>query len=374
MASPSSGDEAAGTTATESSGAARKRNGRRPLRRRPFALLSILGGIAVVVLAAGAYWIWSEQFVSTNDAFLKGEPVQVAPQVAGRLAAVPVEENQDVDKGDVLARIEPDDYRLALERAQTKRAGGQARLKQARAKVDTVRAQVDAAASELDVARIEVKNAASDLERLQGMQQEYVDESQLDNARDRLDQARARRRAADKRLASKKAEVDSVRASVESARADLDEARTAVRQARLDLERTTITAPVDGQVATVGAEAGEYAAPGKALMAVVPDRIWVKANFKETQIGRMRPGQPVDIDIDAYPGRTFRGHVVAIQRATGSEFGLLPPQNATGNYVKVVQRVPVRIAFDERPHVHTLAPGLSVVPTVRVLKQPPWPW
>jgi len=369
-----SDEAAADSTTTSAAGTRATGNGRRPFYRKPLPMTLLVAGVLVALLGAGAYWRYARQFVSTDDAFLKGHPVQVSPQVAGPLVAVPVDENQDVARGDVLARIDPADYRVALDRARTRRDAAKARLAQARAGVGTVQAEVDAADSRLEVTRIEARNAASDLERLKGMGDRYVDKSQLDDARDRLDEARAQRRAAAQRLASKKAGVTSAKAGVEAARADLAQARAGIRQARLDLSHTTITAPVDGQVATVGVEAGEYVKPGQALMAVVPDQVWVKANFKETQITHMRPGQPVDIHIDAYPDRTFRGHVVAIQRATGSEFGLLPPQNATGNYVKVVQRVPVRIVFDQRPDVHTLAPGLSVVPTVRVLPHPAWPW
>jgi membrane fusion protein (multidrug efflux system) len=147
--------------------------------------------------------------------------------------------------------------------------------------------------------------------------------------------------------------------------AQLQQAKASQHQAEVTLSRTEITAPVDGYATAISAATGAYAQPGQALMMFVPKNVWVTADFKETQLDRMRPGQPVDITIDAYPDRTFHGRVDSIQAGTGTAFSLLPPQNATGNYVKVVQRVPVKIVFDKPPDVY-LGPGMSVVPRVKV--------
>ena len=156
-----------------------------------------------------------------------------------------------------------------------------------------------------------------------------------------------------------------LQAQKESATAQLQAAEAGRKEAEISLSHTMIKAPVDGRATNISAAKGGYAQPGQALMMFVPKEVWVTANFKETQLDLMRPGQPVDIEIDAYPGKTFHGHVDSIQAGSGTAFSLLPPQNATGNYVKVVQRVPVKIVFDKPPDVY-LGPGMSVVPTVKV--------
>jgi len=170
--------------------------------------------------------------------------------------------------------------------------------------------------------------------------------------------AQASATAADKQLAVLRTQRQSAKAQVNSAQAALD-------KAQINLDRTTIQAPQAGRIANLSAAVGAYARPGQALMAIVPRHVWVSANFKETELTYMHPGDPVEIEIDAYPGKTFHGHVDSIQAGSGTTFSLLPPENATGNFVKVVQRVPVKIVFDQRPKVY-LGPGMSVVPSVKV--------
>lgn len=177
-------------------------------------------------------------------------------------------------------------------------------------------------------------------------------------------------REAEARLAAARTAPDQVassRTQAVAAGAEMERLQAAVRQAELDLSFSRITAPVAGRVTKKAVETGNYVTTGQALLALVPAQVWVVANFKETQLTAMRPGQQAEVHVDTYPGRTFRGHVDSIQAGTGSRFSLLPPENATGNYVKVVQRIPVKIVLDEAPDPeHPLSPGMSVVPEVRV--------
>jgi membrane fusion protein (multidrug efflux system) len=248
----------------------------------------------------------------TDDAFIDVHFVSVAPKIAGRVAVVHVDDNQLVRKGDVLVEIDPRDFHVALTQAKANLAKDKAT--QVQANVNEKRAQV-----------LFAKKVISTQER-------------------------------DTNVAT----LDSSKASVEA-----DEA--AVEQAELNLSYAKITAPVDGYVTKLAVAIGDYLQVGQALMSLVPPRVWVIANFKETQLRSMRPGQPVDISVDAYPSLKLRGHVDSIQAGSGAAFSLLPPENATGNYVKVVQRVPVKIVLDEEQQVQrVLGPGMSVVPTVGV--------
>ncbi|HVS78171.1 MAG TPA: efflux RND transporter periplasmic adaptor subunit, partial [Steroidobacteraceae bacterium] len=178
--------------------------------------------------------------------------------------------------------------------------------------------------------------------------------------------ATAQQRAAQQRVRSAEAQIESAQAAVAGARARIATAAAGVQQSRLNLGYTTVTARVDGYVANRSVAVGTYVTPGQQMMAIVPLHLWVQANFKETQIARLRPGQSVKVHIDACPRADARGHIVSIQRGSGEAFALLPPENATGNYIKVVQRVPVRIALDSVPAGCVLGPGMSVEPTVRV--------
>lgn len=345
-----------------------------PLHKRPLAIVLLLGAVLVLLVGAGWYWGVSQQYVSTENAFLQGNLVRVAPQVSGPIAAVLVEENAHVEKGDLLVRLDASDYKVALQQARTRLSAAKARLQQATAELSVARANVARAQAKVAVAQVRADNAADDLQRLRQVSARAVSQQKVDNAKHRLEKAQAALTAARQQVDSTQARVAAAEAGIDVAKSNIAQAQAGVKQAQLRLSYTRITAPVSGQVAELGVDVGEFVRSGQALLTVVPPHVWVKANFKETQITHMRVGQPVEIEIDAYPGHTFHGHVAGIQHATGAEFALLPPQNATGNFIKIVQRVPVKIVFDDRPEVYTLAPGLSVVPTVQVRAQPPWPW
>ena len=285
---------------------------KRPLFRRP-AVIVVAAALAIVGIGyAGFAMFHSFTHESTDDAFIDVHYVSVAPKIAGRVTAVHVDDNQLVKKGDVLVEIDPRDFQVALAQARANLAKDKATLIQAKANE----------------------------ERAQDLFTKKVMSTQ---------------------------ERDANVAASESSKASVQADEAAVEQAELNLGYTRITAPSDGYVTKQAVTTGDYVQVGQALMSLVPPRVWVIANFKETQLRNMRPGQPVDISVDAYPSLKLRGRVDSIQAGSGAAFSLLPPENATGNYVKVVQRVPVKIVLDEEQQLHrVLGPGMSVVPTVAV--------
>jgi membrane fusion protein (multidrug efflux system) len=350
-----------------SSGQAGDRKGgpQRFRKRHGFALLLVAGGIIGAILLAG-WWLHARNYESTDDAFIDSRTVQISAQVAAAIVDVPVTDNQLVDAGTELVRLDDRDY-------VAQRDQGQAQVKQAQANVENLNAQIAAQRAKVEQANKQVVQAQAALtfarqqaERYQQLasrgsgtvEQAQQTASSLQQSEAGLAAAQANASATDKQISVLQAQLDLCYAQLAQAHATLE-------QAQANLARTIITAPVAGRVTKLTAAKGGYAAVGQALMMFVPREVWVTANFKETQLNLMRAGQPVDIAIDAYPGRTFAGHVDSVQSGSGTAFSLLPAENATGNYVKIVQRVPVKIVFDKTPDV-LLGPGMSVVPTVKV--------
>jgi membrane fusion protein (multidrug efflux system) len=279
---------------------------------------------------------------------------------------VPVNDNQLVDAGVTLVRIDDSDYRAQLDLAQ-------AQVEQAQAGVANLDAQIAAQQAKIDQADQEAAQAQA---ALTFSKQEYDRYQQLvprgaatvqqaQQASSDLQQKQAALRAAQASVVAEQKQIDVLKTQRQSALAQLHQAQANQKQAETNLARTILTASTAGRVTKLSAAKGAYAQVGQALTMFVPREVWVTANFKETQLTYMRPGQEVQIAIDAYPGRSFRGHVDSIQSGSGTAFSLLPAENATGNFVKVVQRVPVKIVFDDPPDV-LLGPGMSVVPTVRL--------
>jgi membrane fusion protein (multidrug efflux system) len=283
-----------------------------PLLHRP-RVIGTFAAVAILVIIYGATLVFhSITHESTDDAFIDAHVVQIAPKISGRVAAVGVDDNQPVRQGDVLIEIDPRDFEAAL----------------AQAKANLAKAQATQMKAEQDQRR------AMDL-----FNQKTISAQERDTAL----QAAA------------------------SANADIKGAEAAVSQAELNLKYTKVIAPIEGRVTNKSVEKGDYVQIGQTIMALVPQTVWVTANYKETQLRNMRPGQSALIRVDAYPSRKLRGHVDSIQAGSGARFSLLPPENATGNYVKVVQRVPVKIVLDEQPDVQrVLGPGMSVVPEVAI--------
>jgi membrane fusion protein, multidrug efflux system len=337
------------------------------LRRRP---LSFVVGLPLFIMAAAGgylYWDYAEHFETTDDAFIAARQFAIAPKVPGYITAVPVTDNQHVAAGGVIARIDDRDYRIALDQAQAQVATAEANIQTIDAQLSVQQAQISANQAQVEQVQAALVFAQQEAARYQHLaqtgygtvQNAQRTTSQLNQQQAALGSARATLRLAQRQIESLKAQRASAVASLAQAKAQSD-------QAELNLSYTTVTADQRGRVANLSAAVGEFAQPGTNLTMFVPDEIWVTANFKENQLDAMRPGQPVTLELDAYPERTIHGHIASVQPGSGTAFSLLPVQNATGNYVKIVQRVPVKIIMDDPPADVAVGPGMSVVPSVRV--------
>jgi membrane fusion protein (multidrug efflux system) len=332
-------------------------------------VLAIIAIVALAVIIGGVlWWLQARRYESTDDAFIDVHMTRVAPQVAGRVLRVAVDDNQPVKPGDLLIEIDPADYQARLDQAAANQATAEANLAQAKAQQVVSQADAEQAHAQVGVAEANAMNAATQLKRDQPLaEREVVSRQQLDNDIANARSTAATLVAAQKRQASTEAQLAVTAAQVAAAEASVKAAAAQVTQARLNLSYTKVVAAEGGRVARKNVATGDYVQVGQNLMAMVPSAMWITANFKETQLDLMRTGQPVDIRIDAYPEKTFHGHVDSFQPGSGAVFSLLPPENATGNYVKVVQRVPVKIVFDDPlDPSQPLGPGMSVVPSVKV--------
>jgi membrane fusion protein (multidrug efflux system) len=342
---------------------------RLPRRRRrilPRVVIALAGFAAIGV--GVAWWLEARDYESTDDAFIDAHMVRVAPQVTGRVAVVPVDDNQAVAAGQLLVKIDPAPLRAKLDQAEANQANATGLLAQARAQQVVVEANADQARAQVGVAEANATNAMAGLKRSQSLIVKMaVSQQALDDAVAAARRTAAALIAAQKGLEAAEAQFGVTKSQIETAEAALRSAAAQAEQARLDLSYTEVTASEAGTIAHKNVSPGDYVQIGQNLIALVPNKIWITANFKETQLDLMRAGQPVEIRIDAYPGQTFHGHVDSFQRGSGPAFSLLPPENATGNFVKVVQRVPVKIVFDDPPDQgRPLGPGMSVVPRVKV--------
>jgi membrane fusion protein, multidrug efflux system len=337
------------------------------LRRRP--VVSAIGALLLAAVLGGGYVYVDqiEHFQSTDDAFIAARQSSIAPKVSGYITAVPVTDNQHVAAGDVIARIDDRDYRTALEQAEAQVAAAKASIENVDAQLDVQNAQISANQAQVDQAQAALVFAQQQAARFQHLEQTgYGTVQNSEQYTSQLHQQQASLQSAQATFNLAQRQLEALKAQRKSAVANLAQANAQRDQAQLNLSYTTVTAAQSGRVVNLGAAVGQFAQPGTSLTMFVPDEIWVTANFKEIQLDRMRPGEPVTLRIDAYPGRTIRGHVDSVQPGSGTAFSLLPAQNATGNYVKIVQRVPVKIVMDNPPKDVALGPGMSVVPTVRV--------
>jgi len=334
-------------------------------KRRNFLFLLFTGGV-IVTAALVAWWLHARNYESTDDAFIDNRTVQISAQVAAAIVDVPVTDNQLVDAGAELVRLDDRDYVAQRDQAH-------AQVNQAQASIDNLTAQIAAQQAKVEQANKQVTQAEAALTFARQQAERYQQLAskgsgtveQAQQYASNLQQSDAGLAAARANATATEKQIGVLQAQRELAFGQLAQARATLEQAQVNLARTIITAPVAGRVTKLTAAKGGYAAVGQTLMMFVPREVWVTANFKETQLKLMRPGQPVAIAIDAYPDRTFAGHVDSVQSGSGTAFSLLPAENATGNYVKIVQRVPVKITFDKMPDVQ-LGPGMSVVPTVKV--------
>ena len=349
-------------------------NGKKPsLFRKPLFWIILVLVVAAIVVGGLLYYLHARQYESTDDAFIDAHIVRLAPTVGGTLKSVASVDNRHVEAGRLLAVIEPAGPEARLAEAEAGVTQAIADLAQARAQVAAAEAARDRARAQARSPVAAAEKAAKDLSRYRNLQRldpAAVADQQLDAAHAQARTTAAEAAAARRQVDSAAAEIAVARRRVAAAEAVVEARRAQVKQAKVTMSDLRLTAPVSGQVVNRQVNVGSYVAPGSQLMAIVPDRIWVTANFKETQLARMKPGQPVSIKVDAFPDVEFEGHVDSIQRGAGQAFSILPPQNASGNFVKVVQRVPVRIAFDTKdapdPRDYPIGPGMSVIPTVKV--------
>ncbi len=336
-----------------------------PASKRPLRRMVLLGVLAAA-LAGGGYegWQWwsvGRFFISTDDAYVQADISVLAAKVSGYLESVPVVNGLSVKKGDVIAKLDDGDYRLALQAAQDKLATQESTIVRIGRQVEAAQAQVAQASAQIDASRADAVRAQADFARATQMQADYVAKSRIDQARADRDRTEASVKGMEAGLLAARANVDVLQAQKREAERLSAELRTAVDRARRDLDFTVIRAPFDGVVGNKAVEAGAYVAPGTRVAALVPlQSVRIDANFKETQVQRMRPGQPVIVTVDAYPDREIHGVVESFSPASGSVFSLLPPDNATGNFTKIVQRLPVRVRVpDEIAREGLLRPGLS---------------
>ncbi|MGI8840877.1 MAG: HlyD family secretion protein [Caulobacteraceae bacterium] len=337
--------------------------------QRPILLISAGVVFIVVVVAAVLWWLNARHYESTDDAFIDTHAVRLAPQIAGRVTAVLVDDNQLVQAGQRLIAIDSSDAQTKVAQARAQRAQAQAGVDTALAQIKVNQANYRQSLADVAGAQAQATRAALDLARyrsLQALNPAAVAQQQFDQARADAAQAAAQRDSAARTARSRAEQVAASRTQVASGTEQVRAAQAELEEAGITLGYNEIVAPLAGHVAQKSVAVGDYVQPGTELLAIVPVKLWITANFKETQLALMRPGQGVAIKIDACPAGPVRGHVDSIQRGAGQAFGILPPQNATGNFVKVVQRVPVKIVFDEIPRDCPLGPGMSVEPRVKV--------
>jgi membrane fusion protein (multidrug efflux system) len=341
-----------------------------PLYKRPIFWIVFAVVAAVLIVGALLYWSHARKYASTDDAFVDAHIVRIAAQTSGQLTRVIDRDNRHVNQGQLLAVIEPGQPEAQLAEAQAGVNQADAAIEQARAKVASALATERQAAANAVAPAAQALRAADDYRRyaaLRKLDPAAAAATQVEQARTESQAQAAQADAAQRQVDQAHADLLAARKDVKAALAQRAAAQARVQQAQVVNNYLRITAPVNGQVVNRQVNVGSYVSPGQQLLAIVPDEMWVTANFKETQLKHMRIGQPVEIKIDAYPAVKFHGHVDSIQHGAGQAFALLPPQNATGNYVKVVQRVPVRILFDGSEwRKYAIGPGMSVVPTVKV--------
>jgi membrane fusion protein (multidrug efflux system) len=340
--------------------------GRRGWIRRGALALALLAGTALAGSYGHSWWTTGRYLESTDDAYVKADYTTVAPKVGGYIGAVLVQDNQHVTAGEVLARIDDRDFRNALAQATAEVDAAAAAVRNLDAQIALQQSLIEQAEAAVEVSQSALTFADADAERYRDLvktgsgtvQRAQQTESTRGQAVAQLQRDKAGQLAAQKKVGVLVTER-------EQARAQLDRGKALASQAELNLGYTTIRAPVDGTVGARSVRLGQFVSAGTQLMAVVPlQSTYIVANFKETQLTFVRDGQPVTVRIDSFPNLRLKGHVDSISPASGLEFALLPPDNATGNFTKIVQRIPVRITLDDANMAGLLRAGMSVEPTV----------
>jgi len=349
---------AAPTQGGESNDAAQ----RKPSRRRVLIIVGILALVAGIVW--GLRWWTVGRFIeTTDDAYLKADSVTIAPKVSGYVTDVLVGDNQAVAAGAPLARLDTRQYQASLDQANATLDARAADIERAEAELKQQHANADQARAQAEVARVSLQHAEDDVRRYGPLVVTGAETAErLASLVSTRDQARATLAANQAAARSAATQIGATEAQIAQARAQMEAAQAQLKQSKLDLNDTTLYSPLAGRVGDRTVRVGQYVQPGTRLMTVVPvQTLYLEANFKETQVGRMRIGQPATLHVDALKGTDLHGVVESFSPGTGAQFALLPPENATGNFTKIVQRVPVRIRIDTGPATRkVLLPGLSV--------------
>lgn len=309
--------------------------------------LLIIVSVIVLTVAVIIYYINSLRFETTDDAYVESDLIQIAPRVSGQIEEIYIEDNKKINEGDLIAKIDDTDYKVKLAQAEAMYEKALYSQKVAKAKLDAVNS--------------EISLAKKDLERYKNLYKEgAVSLQTLDGAQTRYENAKAKLMAAEEDILS--SSNDKV------ADANLRVLKAQKDQAELNLKYTNVIAPNSGTVTNKNVDKGKFIQTGQPMFMLVTDKIWIEANFKENQVGKMHPGQEVTIKIDAYPNKKFKGKIDSIQKASGAKSSLFPPENAVGSFVKIVQRIPVKIIFMEDIDFekYNIVPGMSVEPKVRV--------
>ncbi len=328
-------------------------------------MLATTGACVLLIVLIGGlvYWLNVRHYELTDDAFIAARSFSVASKVGGYVTDVPIADNQHVNAGDLLSRIDDRDYKIAVDQAQAQVSSTQANIGNVQAQIDSQREQINQAQAQLDQAQAQLQFAQQEEARAKDLvdkgagtvQREQQTRSDLQAQQANTARAKAALIAAQLGIKTLQSQLDSARAQLQQAQAQLD-------QAKLNLGYTRVTAAQSGRVVKLSGAVGTFVTAGQSLTMFVPDEVWIVANYKETQLGDMRPGQPVEFSIDAYPDRKLTGRVDSVQPGSGTAFSLLPAENATGNLVKVVQRVPVKITVDNWPADVPVGPACRLCP------------
>jgi membrane fusion protein (multidrug efflux system) len=335
--------------------------------KRTMIVAAIAGALAVGGVAGVHWWVSGRYMVSTDDAYVRAHNTTLASKISGYVASFPIEDNAPIRAGDVIATIDDGDYKLAADAAREKVATEQATVDRIGRQVVAQAANVEQAKAEMASAQAGAKKTQLEFERQKFLAaQTYASQQQLEQAEANRDQGVAAVQSAQAVIDAAAANLDVLKAQQQEAARTLDELATAVAKAERDLSFTVIRAPVDGVFSNRAVETGDYVQTGQRIASLVPlDDVYIEANFKETQLARLRPGQPVSISVDAVPEHAIAGRVASLSPASGAIFSLLPPDNATGNFTKIVQRLPVRIEVPSGIAAQrVLRPGMSVVVSV----------
>jgi membrane fusion protein (multidrug efflux system) len=340
-----------------------------PFYKRPI-LMTILALVLIVAIVGGIiYWLYARQFETTDDAFIDGHIIAISPDVAATVASVYIDDNWVVKRGQLLVQLDPRDYQAVVDQMTANVSAARDRSAQASVELDASLAGITDAQAQVTIAQTNAENASLNYHRYAALSLQARSQEQFDNVIAAHRSADAQVLQAKARLVSAQATADSSRSAVITAGAEIKVAEANLHQAQINLAYCRIVAPEDGLITSKDVEPGSYVEKAQPLFSIVQTDTWVVANFKETQLKLIRINQPATVEVDAIGGKIFQGHVDSIQNGTGSRFSLLPAENATGNWVKVVQRVPVKIVLDNaspQDRQELLSPGLSVEASIKV--------